>query len=113
MATCGREAGALPVRSLGPSYSTRRGAPSVVEGTEVRKLTELEDRHWWYRERRALLARAIRDLPPGDALGVGAAGGGNTRVLLSAGWRAAALEFGADGAQVCHERGIPVLRGDA
>ncbi|HVN13147.1 MAG TPA: class I SAM-dependent methyltransferase [Kineosporiaceae bacterium] len=84
-----------------------------MEGTEVRKLTELEDRHWWYRERRALVARALRGLRPGVALDVGAAGGGNTRVLQAAGWRAAALEYGADGAQVCAERGIPVVRGDA
>jgi SAM-dependent methyltransferase len=84
-----------------------------VEGTEVRKLTELEDRHWWYRERRALVERAVRGMRPGTALDVGAAGGGNTRVLRRAGWRAAALEYGAEGAQVCAERGIPVVRGDA
>jgi SAM-dependent methyltransferase len=84
-----------------------------MEGTEVRKLTELEDRHWWYRERRELLGRAIRGLRPGRALDVGAAGGGNTRVLQGAGWSAAALEYGAEGAQVCAERGIPVVRGDA
>jgi SAM-dependent methyltransferase len=84
-----------------------------VEGTEVRKLTELEDRHWWYRERRVLLARAIAGLTPGDALDVGAAGGGNTRVLHRHGWRAAALEYGPEGAQVCAERGIAVLRADA
>lgn len=84
-----------------------------MEGTEVRKLTELEDRHWWYRERRALVTRALRGRRPGTALDVGAAGGGNTRVLQALGWRAAALEYGEEGAQVCAERGIPVLRGDA
>jgi SAM-dependent methyltransferase len=84
-----------------------------MEGTEVRTLTELEDRHWWYRERRQLLARSVAGLAPGDALDVGAAGGGNTRVLQGLGWRAAALEYGAEGAAVCHERGIPVLRADA
>lgn len=84
-----------------------------MEGTEVRKLTELEDRHWWYRERRHLLDKAVDGLVPGDALDIGAAGGGNTRVLLRRGWRAAALEYGAEGAQVCHERGIDVLRADA
>jgi SAM-dependent methyltransferase len=84
-----------------------------VEAAEVRKLTELEDRHWWYRERRSLLARELSRLVPGTALDVGAAGGGNTRVLLRHGWRAAALEYGKDGAAVCAERGIPVLRGDA
>jgi SAM-dependent methyltransferase len=84
-----------------------------MEGTEVRKLTELEDRHWWYRERRALVTRALRGRRPGTALDVGAAGGGNTRVLQAAGWQAAALEYGDEGARVCAERGIPVLRGDA
>jgi SAM-dependent methyltransferase len=34
-------------------------------------------------------------------------------VLQAAGWRAAALEYGEEGARVCAERGIPVLRGDA
>jgi SAM-dependent methyltransferase len=84
-----------------------------VEGTEVRKLAELEDRHWWYRERRTLLARAVAGRPPGVALDVGAAGGGNTRVLIQRGWKACALEYGEDGAQICAERGIPVIRGDA
>ena len=84
-----------------------------MEGTEVRKLTALEDRHWWYRERRRLLAGAVADLAPGTAVDVGAAGGGNTRVLHGLGWRAAAVEFGAEGAQVCAERHVPVIRGDA
>ncbi|RZS89538.1 methyltransferase family protein [Motilibacter rhizosphaerae] len=86
-----------------------------MEGTEVRKLAALEDRHWWYAERRALLAAALRRVPgtPGTALDVGAAGGGNTRVLRAAGWRSLALEYGEDGAAVAHERGLDVVRGDA
>jgi SAM-dependent methyltransferase len=84
-----------------------------MEGTEVRKLAALEDGHWWYRERRHLLAEAIRGMPPGRALDVGAAGGGNTRVLRSHGWAAAALEYGADGAEVAHGRGLATLRSDA
>jgi SAM-dependent methyltransferase len=84
-----------------------------VEATEVRKLAALEDKHWWYSERRHLLATALRDEVPGAALDIGAAGGGNTRVLRRLGWRAAALEYGADGAQIAAERGLRVLRGDA
>jgi len=84
-----------------------------VEGTEVRKLAALEDTHWWYRERRHLLGKAIAGLTPGDALDIGAAGGGNTRVLRDAGWTVAALEYGADGAEVAAERGLAVLRADA
>lgn len=84
-----------------------------MEGSEVRKLARLEDAHWWYRERRHLLARELRGLVPGRALDIGAAGGGNTRVLRDHGWDAAALEYGADGAEVAHGRGLATLRGDA
>ena len=84
-----------------------------MEGTEVRKLAALEDAHWWYRERRHLLGRAIRGITPGRAMDIGAAGGGNTRVLKAAGWSVAALEYGADGAEVAAERGLAVMRGDA
>ena len=84
-----------------------------MEATEVRKLTLLEDRHWWYRERRHLLARAASGLIPGIALDIGAAGGGNTRVLRELAWQAVALEYGGEGAEVCALRGIPVVRADA
>ena len=53
-----------------------------MEATELRTLVEVEDRHWWYAERRSLLAKELRRLPvPGRALDIGAvrikpAGGG-------------------------------------
>ncbi len=84
-----------------------------MEATEVRKLTELEDTHWWYAERRHLLARSIAGMPPGRALDIGAAGGGNTRVLAAAGWDTVALEYGEEGARVGRERGLDVMRADA
>jgi SAM-dependent methyltransferase len=84
-----------------------------VEGTEVRKLAALEDGHWWYRERRHLLSRMLDGVPVGTAMDIGAAGGGNTRVLRSRGFSVTALEYGADGAQVAAERGLAVVRGDA
>ncbi|GAB3071050.1 class I SAM-dependent methyltransferase [Phycicoccus sp. Root101] len=84
-----------------------------MEGTEVRKLAALEDAHWWYRERRHLLSRMISGVTPGTALDIGAAGGGNTRVLEAAGWSVAALEYGAEGAEVAADRGLSVLRADA
>jgi SAM-dependent methyltransferase len=85
-----------------------------VEGTEVRKLAELEDRHWWYRERRILLARELaRFSKAGTALDIGAAGGGNTRVLRANGWQPIAIEYGAEGAEVARDRGLNVLRADA
>jgi SAM-dependent methyltransferase len=89
-----------------------------VEATEIRKLAALEDTHWWYRERRALLNRALRRLEaaghrPGRALDIGAAGGGNTRVLRARGWRPIALEYSPEGASVARERGLDVIRADA
>jgi SAM-dependent methyltransferase len=89
-----------------------------VDVVEIRKLAELEDRHWWYRERRVLLARELRRLKktgaqPGNALDIGAAGGGNTRVLRAHGYRPLALEYSAEGAGVARERGLDVIRADA
>lgn len=84
-----------------------------MEATEVRKLAELEGTHWWYRERRHLLAKEVRDLTPGVALDIGAAGGGNTRVLRDLGWRAVAVEYGSEGAGVAHGRGLATVRADA
>ncbi|WP_434444274.1 methyltransferase domain-containing protein [Lentzea sp. E54] len=80
---------------------------------EIRKLARLEDSHWWYRERRHLLARMIRRMTPGIALDIGAAGGGNTRVLVAHGWRATSLEYGEEGAAIAAARGLPVVRADA
>ncbi|MFC0533202.1 class I SAM-dependent methyltransferase [Phytohabitans kaempferiae] len=96
-----------------------------MEATEIRKLAALEDAHWWYRERRALLDRALRRLAAADpgpsgagaagrrALDIGAAGGGNTRVLKRRGWAPVALEYSAEGAEVAAERGLDVIRADA
>jgi SAM-dependent methyltransferase len=94
------------------------GGIEAIEGAEIRKLTATEDTHWWYRERRALLRRALERLAgsgvgPGRALDIGAAGGGNTRVLRDHGWRPVALEYSEDGAAVAHERGLAVIRADA
>jgi len=85
-----------------------------MEAAELRTLVEVEDRHWWYKERRSLLARELRRLPEtGLALDIGAAGGGNTRVLRSFGWRPMAVEFAPTAAQIARERGIDVVRADA
>jgi SAM-dependent methyltransferase len=85
-----------------------------VDTSELLLLTSLEDRHWWYKERRAILRRELRRLPgPGRALDIGAAGGGNTRVLKAHGWQAVALEYSDSAAGVARSRGVPVMRADA
>jgi SAM-dependent methyltransferase len=86
----------------------------AVDTAELRLLTSLEDRHWWYKERRAILSRELRRLPgPGRALDIGAAGGGNTRVLKAHGWQAVALEYSDSVTDVAHARGIWAMRADA
>ncbi|MFG2059236.1 class I SAM-dependent methyltransferase [Micromonospora sp. NPDC048930] len=62
---------------------------------------------------RALRRLAAAGVRPGRALDVGAAGGGNTRVLRAHGWRPLALEYSAEGAGVARERGLAVIRADA
>jgi SAM-dependent methyltransferase len=89
-----------------------------VEVTEVTKLAKLEDRHWWYGERRVLLSRMILARFPGGteglvAVDIGAAAGGNTRVMRDLGMYAVPVEFGAAGAKLAHGRGLPALQADA
>ena len=84
-----------------------------MDRSEIRKLADVEDTHWWYRERRHLLEQRIRSLAPGRAADIGAAAGGNTRVLRAGGWDAVAVEYGEEGAQIARDRGVPVLRADA
>lgn len=84
-----------------------------MDAVEVSKLASLEDRHWWYRERRWLLAQQLSRLErPGVAIDIGAAGGGNTRLLKQAGWSELVVEYGQQGAEVAHARGLRAIRGD-
>jgi SAM-dependent methyltransferase len=85
-----------------------------MKPAELQLLTSIEDRHWWYKERRAILAKELRRLPArGQALDIGAAGGGNTRVLQAHGWQALALEYTESVADVAKARGIKAIRADA
>ncbi|GAA3128799.1 MULTISPECIES: class I SAM-dependent methyltransferase [Nonomuraea] len=88
-----------------------------MESDEVRRLVAVEDTHWWYRERRAILRAQLRRLArlgrPGRALDVGAAGGGNTRVLADAGWAATATDMCPEAVESARERGLDAVRADA
>jgi SAM-dependent methyltransferase len=85
-----------------------------MEAAEISTLAAVEDHHWWYRERRALLARELRRLGrPGRAADLGAAGGGNTRVLLRHGWQAVAFDYSLPAVQVARDRGVPAAQLDA
>ncbi|MFI7618514.1 class I SAM-dependent methyltransferase [Nonomuraea terrae] len=85
-----------------------------MDSSEIRRLVALEDTHWWYRERRAVLRRELRRLGrPGRALDIGAAGGGNTRVLVEEGWDATATDYCESAVEMARERGLRAVRADA
>ena len=76
-------------------------------------MAAIEEGHWWFRERRHIIARAIAGLTPSTALDIGAGAGGNTRELEAAGWQATALEFSDAGVELARARGLEVVQGDA
>jgi SAM-dependent methyltransferase len=85
-----------------------------MEAAEIRQLAAVESSHWWYKERRNILSRELRRLPEsGCALDIGAAAGGNTRVLQAHGWQVLALDCSETAVSICRRRGIDVLRADA
>ncbi|GAB7039912.1 MULTISPECIES: class I SAM-dependent methyltransferase [Catenuloplanes] len=87
-----------------------------MRGADIRDTTAVEDRHWWYRERRALLARELRRLPAGPgrrAIEIGAAGGGNCLVMRDFGYQVLATEFLPEGVEIARARGLDAIQADA
>ncbi|GIF72096.1 hypothetical protein Asi02nite_16140 [Asanoa siamensis] len=78
-------------------------------------MSDVEDRHWWFREKRRILARELRRLgpPPGRALDIGAAGGGNSRVLVSHGWRTVVADLSPTAVEIARARGLDAHVADA
>ncbi|MEU4542541.1 class I SAM-dependent methyltransferase [Nonomuraea dietziae] len=84
-----------------------------MDAVEIDRAMRLEDRNWWHRERRALLARRLRRLgTPGRAVDLGAAGGGNTRVLVDHGWQALAVDCSEAAVDHARSRGVDAMWGD-
>ena len=80
---------------------------------EIRKSAALENRHWWYAGRRAVVRNRVTGIPPGRALDVGCGSGGNSSVLADLGWSVTALDYSATAAGLASARGLAVVRGDA
>lgn len=87
-----------------------------MQHDEVTKLADLEYRHWWYAERRALVAKQLRRLGPpraGEhALDIGSAAGGNSAVLAEHGWSVTAADLSTTAVTLAAERGIRVINSD-
>lgn len=84
-----------------------------MDEEEIAKSARLEERHWWYAERRALVRRTAASWPAGRALDVGAGSGGNAAVLRGLGWTVSCVERSPAGARIAAGRGLGVVRGDA
>jgi SAM-dependent methyltransferase len=84
-----------------------------MDDDELRRSAALEERHWWYAGRRALVRRLMRGVPAGRAVDVGPGPGGNAAVLRDLGWQVTGVELTEVGALLCAERGLDVVRGDA
>ena len=84
-----------------------------MDPVEIKQMAQIEEDHWWFRERRTLIARELKGLPQGRALDIGAAAGRNTTVLEEQGWESFALEYDESGAGLAKSRGIKVMRADA
>lgn len=84
-----------------------------MDDEELRRSAALEQRHWWYSGRRALVRRLMTGIPAGRAVDVGPGPGGNAAVLRDLGWQVTGVELTEVGAQLCAERGLDVVRGDA
>ncbi|MBC6456963.1 class I SAM-dependent methyltransferase [Actinomadura sp. HBU206391] len=84
-----------------------------MDAIEIEHAVEREDRHWWHRERRSIIARELRRTGgSGRAIDVGAAGGGNTRVLLQHGWQAVAVDWSEGAVEIARRRGVEAYRAD-
>jgi len=84
-----------------------------MDDEELRRSAALEERHWWYSGRRALVRRLMRGVPAGRAVDVGPGPGGNAAVLRDLGWQVTGVELTEVGAELCAARGLDVVRGDA
>ncbi|HEX6470987.1 MAG TPA: class I SAM-dependent methyltransferase [Streptosporangiaceae bacterium] len=81
---------------------------------DLGELTALEDRHWWHRQRRAIVERELRRFPAtGRVLDIGAGYGGHTIAMRAMGWIATAVDSSAAAAEVARDRGVSVVRADA
>ena len=84
-----------------------------MDEDEIRRSAALEERHWWYAARRALVRRELGDLPPGRAVDIGCGMGGNTAVLRDLGWRVVGVDYSPASVEAAKRRGLLVARGDA
>ncbi|HEX3426127.1 MAG TPA: class I SAM-dependent methyltransferase [Acidimicrobiales bacterium] len=56
-----------------------------MDGRVYQQMEAVEDRHWWFLGRRAVIASVLTDLPPGRVLDAGCGSGGNLSLYAALG----------------------------
>ncbi len=85
-----------------------------MDAEDIRAATAVENRHWWYRERREIIAKELRRIgKPGKAIEIGASGGGNSQVLRDMGWDVLVTEYIDEGVEIAKARGFNAIQADA
>ena len=85
-----------------------------MNADDIKAATEVENRHWWYRERRSIIERELRRMDgPGRAVEIGASGGGNSQVLRDNGWDVLVTEYLDAGVEIARARGFTAMQADA
>lgn len=84
-----------------------------MDEDEIRRSAALEQKHWWYAGRRALVRRELAGLAAGRALDVGCGPAGNSAVMRDLGWEVTALDYVHDSAVLAQRRGLNAIRSDA
>jgi SAM-dependent methyltransferase len=86
-----------------------------MDASEIALLSEVEDNHWWYTERRRKLAKwAVENLKPGSRiLDVGSAAGRQIELLAGLGFEVEGLEYSEVGFEIQKYKKIKVTQGSA
>jgi SAM-dependent methyltransferase len=86
-----------------------------MNASEIELLAEVENNHWWYRDRRRKLKKWATDNFQSGAriLDVGSAAGKQVELLLSLDFEAEGLEYSEIGFKTQQNKGLKVTRGSA
>jgi SAM-dependent methyltransferase len=88
--------------------------PCPVDTIELRRISEIENDNWWYRERRAIISgELLRFSVPGTAVDIGAGAGADARMLAGHGWRATAIDLNPGAVALARAHGVEAYEGDA
>ncbi len=85
-----------------------------VDTIELRRLARIENDNWWHSGRLEIVSAELPRLSvPGNAVDIGAAAGGGSRVLAEHGWQVTAIDLNPDAVALARAHGVEAYQGDA